>query len=432
VSFAPRRQAVATVAPLDSHADAARETQPAVDDEDLAVGAVVEPAQVVPGGWVIDLHIAARAAGRCDERGIHRARAQPVEQHVDLHATPGRCRQLLDERDTDRVAKHEGLEGDVGVRRADGIEHRRIDLYAVDQRRDVIAGDQRRAQEDAERAPEIRISTGVQAPRTVQQTLLGGREIGPDPQHESRDAQGGEDDRDDGHVLQMRRNRKARGKHLTQFCMIVCYRRLSQASMLPPTKQGVRNMARAKAKGRAKTSRRRESAAAEDAIALLKADHRQVEEWFEQFEKARNDERKQDLATRICNALTVHTTIEEEIFYPAFLEATGDKDTHHEAEIEHEGAKKLIAEIEASTPDDDYFDSKIKVLSEMIKHHVKEEERPGGMFAEARKADMDLDELGEQMATRKAELENQMADMPMGARKGKSDALARMASSITR
>jgi hemerythrin superfamily protein len=202
--------------------------------------------------------------------------------------------------------------------------------------------------------------------------------------------------------------------------------------MLPPTKQGVRTMARAKAKGRAKTSRRRESAATQDAIALLKADHRQVEEWFEQFEKARNDERKQDLATRICNALTVHTTIEEEIFYPAFLDATDDKDTHHEAEIEHEGAKKLIAEIEASTPDDDYFDSKIKVLSEMIKHHVKEEEQPGGMFAEARKSDMDLDELGEQMATRKTELESQMADMPMGGRKGKSDALGRIASSITR
>jgi hemerythrin superfamily protein len=202
--------------------------------------------------------------------------------------------------------------------------------------------------------------------------------------------------------------------------------------MVPPTKQGVRNMARAKAKGRAKTSRRRETAASQDAIALLKADHRQVEEWFAQFEKARNDERKQDLATSICNALTVHTTIEEEIFYPAFLEATDDKDTHHEAEIEHEGAKKLIAEIEASTPDDDYFDSKVKVLSEMIKHHVKEEEQPGGMFAEARKSDMDLDELGERMATRKAELESQMADMPVGARKGKLGDMGRMGNAVNR
>ena len=79
---------------------------------------------------------------------------------------------------------------------------------------------------------------------------------------------------------------------------------------------------------------------------------------------------------------------------------------HHEAEIEHEGAKNLIAQIEASSPDDDYFDSKVKVLSEMIKHHVKEEEQPGGMFAEARKSEMDLDALGEQMAQRKSELED--------------------------
>jgi hemerythrin superfamily protein len=145
---------------------------------------------------------------------------------------------------------------------------------------------------------------------------------------------------------------------------------------------------------------------AKDAIALLKADHRQVEEWFEQFEKARDDDRKQTLATKICDALRVHTTIEEEIFYPAFLEATEDKDMHHEAEIEHQGAKTLIEQIEASSPDDDYFDSKVKVLSEMIKHHVKEEEQPGGMFSEARKSDMDLDALGEQMAQRKAELED--------------------------
>jgi hemerythrin superfamily protein len=165
-------------------------------------------------------------------------------------------------------------------------------------------------------------------------------------------------------------------------------------------------MAKSKAKGRAKTARKSDTAArSQDAIALLKADHRQVEEWFGQFEKARDDERKQELATNICNALKVHTTIEEEIFYPAFLEATEDKDLHHEAEIEHDGAKQLIAKIEASGPDDDYFDSQVKVLSEMIKHHVKEEEQPGGMFAEARKSDMDLDALGEQMAQRKAELE---------------------------
>jgi len=144
----------------------------------------------------------------------------------------------------------------------------------------------------------------------------------------------------------------------------------------------------------------------QNAIALLKADHRQVEDWFEQFEKARDDHRKQTLATKICYALKVHTTIEEEIFYPAFVEATEDKDLHHEAIVEHDGAKKLIAEIEGMGPDDDYYDAKVKVLSEMIKHHVKEEEQPGGMFAEARKSEMDLDALGEQMASRKADLES--------------------------
>ena len=147
-----------------------------------------------------------------------------------------------------------------------------------------------------------------------------------------------------------------------------------------------------------------------DAIALLKADHRQVEEWFAQFEKARNDDRKQKLANDICNALKVHATIEEEIFYPAFIAETKDEDLHHEAIVEHDGAKKLIAEIEASSPDDDYFDAKVKVLSEMIKHHVKEEEQPGGMFAEARKSKMDLDGLGARMSSRKAQLEQETDD----------------------
>lgn len=142
-----------------------------------------------------------------------------------------------------------------------------------------------------------------------------------------------------------------------------------------------------------------------DAIALLKADHRQVEAWFGQFEKTRSADRKQLLAGKICSALKVHTEIEEEIFYPAFLAATRDTDMHHEAVVEHDGAKKLIAEIEAATPADDYYDAKVKVLSEMIKHHVKEEEQPGGMFAEARKSDMDLAQLGQQLKARKRELE---------------------------
>ncbi len=143
-----------------------------------------------------------------------------------------------------------------------------------------------------------------------------------------------------------------------------------------------------------------------DAIALLKADHRQVAEWFGQFEKSRSAARKQQLASNICAALTIHTRIEEEIFYPAFLEASKDKDMHHEAVVEHEGAKRLIAEIEAMKPGDDYFDARVTVLSEMIKHHVKEEEQPGGMFAEAKKSKMDLEGLGERLAARKMELQH--------------------------
>jgi hypothetical protein len=152
--------------------------------------------------------------------------------------------------------------------------------------------------------------------------------------------------------------------------------------------------------------RRGRGAASKDAIALLKSDHRQVEKWFAQFKKARKGDRKAKLAEQISHALKVHMVIEEEIFYPAFLEATDDSDMHHEAEVEHAGAKKLIAEIDAMKPDDEYFDAKVKVLSEMIKHHVKEEEKPGGMFAEARKADMDLDALGDRLRARKEQLED--------------------------
>jgi hypothetical protein len=141
-----------------------------------------------------------------------------------------------------------------------------------------------------------------------------------------------------------------------------------------------------------------------DAISLLKADHRQVAQWFKEYERSRSSERKRRLAANICAALRVHTTIEEEIFYPAFLMATDDTDMHHEAVVEHAGAKKLIAEIEESGPHDEYFDSKVHVLSEMIKHHVKEEEQPGGMFAEARKAKMNLGGIGARLLERKKEL----------------------------
>ena len=111
------------------------------------------------------------------------------------------------------------------------------------------------------------------------------------------------------------------------------------------------------------------SAHAADAVALLKADHRQVEGWFAQFSKSRSNARKQQLAAQICAALRVHTEIEE------------------------------------MNAGDDYFEAKVTVLSEMIKHHVKEEEQPGGMFAEAKKSKMDLKALGEELRARKGELQ---------------------------
>jgi len=141
-----------------------------------------------------------------------------------------------------------------------------------------------------------------------------------------------------------------------------------------------------------------------DAIALLKADHRKVEDLFESFEKARDGTRKRKLAMEICTELSVHTAIEEEIFYPA-CKGAAEEDLLDEAYVEHDGAKVLIAEIAAGSPDDDFFDAKVTVLSEMIEHHVKEEEKPGeGLFAQARAARLDLVELGARMAARKEEL----------------------------
>ena len=139
-----------------------------------------------------------------------------------------------------------------------------------------------------------------------------------------------------------------------------------------------------------------------DAIALLKADHRKVEDLFEKYESARS--KKAGLAKQICMELTIHTMIEEEIFYPACRKAGVESDAMDEANVEHDGAKILIAELEAGTPEDDYYDAKVKVLSEEIKHHVKEEEQRGGIFSQAREAEMDLAGLGEQMAARKEEL----------------------------
>ena len=143
----------------------------------------------------------------------------------------------------------------------------------------------------------------------------------------------------------------------------------------------------------------------QDAVALLKEDHRAVEDLFAKFENASGDRAKEKLAKQICLELTVHAQIEEEIFYPA-CEGKVDEDLLKEAYVEHDGAKVLIGEIEdGSEASDEFYDAKVKVLQEQIEHHVEEEEkRMEGLFSQARKAGLDMDALGEQMAARKAEL----------------------------
>ena len=150
------------------------------------------------------------------------------------------------------------------------------------------------------------------------------------------------------------------------------------------------------------------STKSQDAIALLKEDHRKVEGLFEQFEKAKGDGRKQKLALEICKELTIHTIIEEEIFYPS-IEGKVDEDLLKESFVEHDAAKVLIAEIEAGGPSDEFYDAKVKVLKEEIEHHVEEEEKPKeGLFAQTREADVDLKELGDRLAMRKEELQQQI------------------------
>ena len=142
----------------------------------------------------------------------------------------------------------------------------------------------------------------------------------------------------------------------------------------------------------------------QDAIALLKQDHRTVEELFAKFEKATGDGRKQALAEEICLELSVHAQIEEEIFYPA-CEGKVEEDLLKESYVEHDGAKVLIAEIINGEPSNEFYDAKVKVLQEEIEHHVQEEEkRMEGLFAQARKAGLDMEALGQELAARKQEL----------------------------
>jgi hemerythrin-like domain-containing protein len=148
----------------------------------------------------------------------------------------------------------------------------------------------------------------------------------------------------------------------------------------------------------------------DDAIKLLKADHKEVADMVEKFENGRlSKDRKVAIAKQICMALTVHAQIEEEIFYPAAREASirDGEDLLDEAEVEHGSIKELVSAIENASPDDDeLFDARVKVLGEYVKHHVKEEENE--LFPKVRKSDMDLEEIGAQLSARKQELMREM------------------------
>ena len=152
-----------------------------------------------------------------------------------------------------------------------------------------------------------------------------------------------------------------------------------------------------------------ESKTSTDAIAILKADHDKVKKLFKEFERLHDeelDDEAEQVATQICNELTIHATVEEEIFYPALRDAIDDDDLLDEAEVEHATAKDLIAQIESMTAEDDKYAAKVVVLGEYIDHHVKEEHEE--MFPEAERSKLDLDALGEEILARKKQLKAEM------------------------
>lgn len=176
------------------------------------------------------------------------------------------------------------------------------------------------------------------------------------------------------------------------------------------TKKSGKASSKRATKTSAKKSSPRKSAASKasknEAIAQLTADHARVKKMFKQYDKmAKADagaKEKQQLANTICAELTAHATAEEEIFYPAARESISEPELVDEADVEHASAKDLIAQIESSSPSDDLYDAKVKVLGEYINHHVEEEE--GEMFPKVRRAKVDTVALGEQIAARKAEI----------------------------
>lgn len=138
-----------------------------------------------------------------------------------------------------------------------------------------------------------------------------------------------------------------------------------------------------------------------DAVSLLKEDHRKVKNLFDQFEEA-SDKEKEQICEEVIKELKIHSAIEEEIFYPAMRQSAKDEELMDEAEEEHRVAKTLIEDLEKAKSSAEHFEAKFMVLAESVRHHIKEEEKE--MFKEAKKADVDLEELGEKMMARKEEL----------------------------
>ena len=163
-----------------------------------------------------------------------------------------------------------------------------------------------------------------------------------------------------------------------------------------------------KSSGSQSSNRKKENQAAfPNALELLEQDHPEVEEWFDEYDELNEDDnRKAELAEKICMALKIHAQIEEEIFYPQAREATKDNDLIDEAAVEHATVRHLIGEIEAMEIGEELYDAKIRVLGEMVKHHIKEEEEE--LFPELESAKMDIDVVGKVLAERKEEL---MAEM---------------------
>lgn len=166
-------------------------------------------------------------------------------------------------------------------------------------------------------------------------------------------------------------------------------------------------------KSSSKTASRRPSAkgSEDDALHILAEDHKKVIDLFDEFERMKEDEEaddeaKQMLVETACAELTIHAQVEEEIFYPAARDAIDDMDLLDEAEVEHASAKQLISELAAMQPDDDLYDAKFTVLGEYVKHHIEEEEKQ--LFPKIKKADLDLEELGQEISERKLELRDEL------------------------